>query len=218
MGVEETKRRPLRSRETKWAAATARWLRQAGIRPNQISVLSVVFSAVSAMCLILAATGSHSRRAVLFVAAAIFIQLRLLCNLFDGMVAVEGGLRTKSGEIFNDLPDRLSDPLIFVGAGYSITIVPWGGDLGWAAGLLSVLTAYVRVLGASAGAKQYFSGPMAKQQRMAVMTAACLIAVLEVVAGWPGAVVPIALGIIIIGCVATIVRRTRFIVSELEAK
>ena len=50
------------------------------------------------------------------------------------MVAVEGGRRTKSGEVFNDLPDRLSDPLILVGAGYALPYA-WGPQLGWAAGL-----------------------------------------------------------------------------------
>jgi len=154
----------------------------------------------------------------LFIVVAAFIQLRLLCNLFDGMVAVEGGLKTKSGEIYNELPDRLSDPLILVGAGYSISWVVWGSYLGWAAGLLAVLTAYVRVLGASAGVQQYFCGPMAKQQRMAVMTAACLVAALEAALGWEGRVITLALVLIVFGCIVTIVRRTRLIVRDLESR
>lgn len=35
---------------------------------------------------------------------------RLLCNLLDGMVAVEGGKRSKSGELYNDVPGLISPP------------------------------------------------------------------------------------------------------------
>jgi phosphatidylglycerophosphate synthase len=59
------------------------------------------------------------------------IQLRLLCNLLDGMVAIEGGFKTKTGEIFNELPDRLSDALILIGAAYSVPTVAATHDLGW---------------------------------------------------------------------------------------
>ena len=34
------------------------------------------------------------------MAAAAGIQLRLLCNLLDGMLAVEAGLKSRTGEIF----------------------------------------------------------------------------------------------------------------------
>ena len=135
------------------------------------------------------------------------------------MVAVEGGLRTKSGEIFNDLPDRLSDAFIFIGAGYSITWVGWGSDLGWLAALLAVLTAYVRVLGDSTGAGQYFAGPMAKQHRMAIMTAACLVGAIEAAAaGRPVRAVTLALAVIVAGCVVTVIRRTILIARYLESK
>ena len=78
---------------------------------------------------------------ILPVLAAVFIQCRLLCNLFDGMVAVEGGKGTPSGELFNDIPDRIADPLILIAAGYATTVVPWAAPLGWAAGLGAVFGA-----------------------------------------------------------------------------
>jgi hypothetical protein len=61
-------------------------------------------------------------------------------------------------------------------------------------------------------------GPMAKQQRMAVMTLACLLAALEPVLGWDGRVMTLALAVIVVGCAVTIVRRTRRIVRELESR
>src|SRR5688500_916159 len=112
-------RRPLRSRQTRWASGVAGWLTRRGVRPNQISLASVGFAALAAVCLILSRWAGPPAGAALLLAGAAFIQLRLLCNLFDGMVAVEGGMATKSGGLFNDLPDRVSDPLILIAAGYS---------------------------------------------------------------------------------------------------
>ena len=211
-------RRPIKARETNWARATAASLTRIGVRPNLISVISVVFAGLAGACIILGSRLGTDWGAALFVAAAAFIQLRLLCNLLDGMVAVEGGLKTRSGEIFNDLPDRLSDSIILVAAGYSATWAGWASALGWAAALMAVMTAYVRVLGGAAGAAQYFCGPMAKQTRMVVMTAACLVAVVEAILGWNGYTVTVALGVIIVGCIVTAARRTYLIVKELESK
>ena len=154
----------------------------------------------------------------LLLAAALGIQLRLLCNLLDGMVAIEGGMKSKTGEIWNDLPDRIADSLIFVGAGYSLYGLRWGPALGWLAAVLAIFTAYVRLLGGAAGVTQHFIGPMAKPQRMAAMTIACLLAAAERLAGWPPRALALALGIVIAGSVVTAVRRTRRIARELAAK
>ena len=216
--AEGTMRRPLRSRQTRWAAALAESVARRGVTPNQISLASVGSAALAGGCLALAPASAAFWGSVLLVAAAVCIQLRLLCNLLDGMVAIEGGLKTRSGEIFNDLPDRLADLLIFVGAGFAIGGGGWGGTLGWAAALLAILTAYVRVLGVSAGAGAHFEGPMAKPQRMALMTAACLTGAIEVAAGGHGRAMAAALAVIVVGCVVTIVRRTWRILRELEAR
>lgn len=80
------------------------------------------------------------------------------------------------------------------------------------------MTAYVRVLGGSAGASQYFSGPMAKQHRGLLITGACLIAAVEAGLGWRPHAITLVLGLIVLGCVITVIRRTRFIVRELDSK
>ena len=146
------------------------------------------------------------------------MQLRLLCNLFDGMVAIEGGFKTKAGEIFNELPDRFSDAFIFIGAAYSMPEFAWTYELGWAAAVLAVVTAYVRALGASMGAGQQFIGPMAKQQRMAVMTATCVVGAFAPVWPWLARMIPVALALVVLGCVVTIFRRCHRIAQEMELK
>jgi phosphatidylglycerophosphate synthase len=200
-------------RQTAWAAALSSWLVQRGVRPNQISFASVAFSVLAACCLLLGLGVPTVWRSVLLVLTAGCIQARLLCNLLDGMVAIEGGMKTKSGEIFNDLPDRVADALILVSAGYA---TGWSA-LGWAAALLAVLTAYVRLLGAATGAGHDFRGPMAKQQRMALMTAACLGAAVQSLAFGTQWLLVGALALIVVGCVITAIRRVRHIASTLEA-
>jgi phosphatidylglycerophosphate synthase len=210
-------RREVGSRKKTWAGRTAAFLTRAGVKPNYISISSIFFSAVCGVCLIYTSKAGKTLKIILFIVAAILVQLRLLCNLFDGMVAIEGGLKTKSGEIFNDFPDRISDPLILVGAGYAVSGLRFGVELGWLAGILAVLTAYVRVLSGSAGAKQSFSGPMAKQHRMAVITITLLVAAVGVKGGWYGLSIVIALSVIAVGCVITIFKRAADAISELES-
>lgn len=200
-------RRPLKSRSTAWARWLARRIAGTTITPNQISLVSIGFALVGGLLLL------RPDWPVALMFAAICIQLRLLCNLIDGMVAVEGGKGTPVGALYNEIPDRVADSLLLIGAGYGLGLPA----LGWLAALLAALTAYVRALGGSLGLPQDFRGPQAKPQRMALLTAGCLLAALET--GWRGShySLAIALGLIVVGTVWTLVRRTRAIATQLEA-
>lgn len=201
-------RRPLKVRDLGLAKSIASGLSRKNITPNQISILSVVFAMLGAGCLLASGWYSGIPSMVLLLLAATVIQLRLLCNLFDGMVAVEGGKSTPSGELFNDIPDRIADPLLLVAAGYAVSSPAWVAELGWCAGLLSVMTAYVRTLSASIGAPVNFAGPMAKQHRMAVLTVACVVAAAEALLSGTQWALLLALLVIVIGSVMTAVRRS----------
>lgn len=211
---DDLSRRHVETRGKKWAVATARWLSGLNITPNQISWTSILFAAICAGFLLLA---SQREEWWMWIGALICIQGRLLCNLFDGMVAVEGGKKTASGEIFNDFPDRISDPLIIVATGYAISGLPYACLLGWIAGMSAVLTAYARFLGAACGAGQNFMGPMAKQHRMALLSVASLVAGIFSAAAWHQWVVYGALCLMTVGCVITIFRRLSAAVRKLEA-
>lgn len=126
---------------------------------------------------------------------ALCIQGRLICNLLDGMVAIEGGKKSVLGALYNEFPDRIADSIFIIALGYA-TPFPF---LGWLGALAAALTAYVRVFGGSLGLPQDFRGPMAKQHRMAVMTLACVLGAVEnhlYATGWAllAALVMIALG------------------------
>lgn len=176
-------RRPLTSRDTFWAKRLASYLAKKQITPNQISCLSVVFSLLPFFCFNWLGPWygrqhlfevAAWQEALLFIGAAIGIQLRLLCNLIDGMVAVEGGKKSALGELFNEFPDRISDLLTIVPIGYMISEMEYMVELAWAAAAIAILTAYIRSIGAALTGQQFYVGPMAKPHRMALITVACL--------------------------------------------
>jgi len=162
-------RRPLASRDTAWARRIAAALARSSVTPNQISTVSIAFAALGAWALV-------DGRPLSLVGAAICVQLRLLCNLIDGMVAIEGGKQSATGALYNEFPDRIADSLFLVALGCACG-VPW---LGWLAALLAALTAYVRATGGALGLAQDFRGPMAKPHRMAVLTVGCLVGAAEI--------------------------------------
>src|SRR5438045_4216085 len=179
METTTTARRPLKTRQKEWAKAIAHFLVRQRVHPNVISVMSIIFAALAGVALSSSSYSTPPHRVLLLLVAVAGIQLRLLCNMLDGMVAVEGKMQTKSGEIFNDLPDRISDALILVPAGYAVPELPYGPVLGWCAALLAIFTAYVRLLGGASGLTQSFMGAMAKPHRLAALTVACLLSVVE---------------------------------------
>lgn len=201
-------RRPIAARATGWARALSTALARSSITPNQISLISMFFAAVGAIVLV----WGFSPWGLLL--AAICVQLRLLCNLLDGMVAVECGKQTATGGLYNEFPDRVADSLLIVALGYA-AMYPW---LGWLGALLAALTAYVRVFGGSAGLDQDFRGPMAKPQRMAVLTLACVISAAELY--WNGSRHALLLGAVVIaaGSALTCFTRIRVMAIRLHEK
>ncbi|MBD9601611.1 MULTISPECIES: CDP-alcohol phosphatidyltransferase family protein [unclassified Pseudomonas] len=199
-------RRPIKTRSAGWAKHITDILVKRDISPNQISVASIAFALAGVVAL------NIDSGVIGSICCAIGIQLRLLCNLFDGMVAIEGGKKSDIGSLYNEFPDRIADSLLIVGLGYAIG----QSDLGWFAALAAALTAYVRVFGGSIGLKQTFIGPMAKQHRMAVMTAGLLLNAIEAKFYGTHYVLLIALVVIALGSVATCVTRTLAIAKQLK--
>lgn len=208
-----TDRRPLASRETGWARMLTRWLAASDVTPNQISIASMVAAAVAGAAFYLGAQAQGPLFVILLLLGALGCQIRLLCNLFDGLVAVEAGKGEPDGAFWNEAPDRVSDLLILAGLGYGVGLPA----LGWAAAAMAIGTAYVRELGRATDGVNDFSGPMAKPQRMAVVTAAAVLAVLVPFIGMSGLTVLIAaLWILTIGTAVTSVRRAIALIRRLS--
>jgi phosphatidylglycerophosphate synthase len=198
----------------------AGWLAARNVSPNLISVLGMVAGLAAGAFL----AGTHVTenvlaRRVLWLCAAAGIQLRLIANMLDGMVAVASQKASAMGELYNELPDRVSDLTIIIGPGYAVGGSPVAG---YVAACAAVLTAYLRAVGKAAGVSNLFLGPMAKPHRMFVLTVASLTAAIFP-ATWrfhywhrPTGVIFFALLLIIVGCILTILRRLERIVLVLR--
>lgn len=218
--MEENKdnRRPIASREAGWAKSAAAWLAAKNVSPNAISLMSIVFSGLSLLAFWANSQTFYTchvpqerwKDIICLISAIVFIQLRLLMNMLDGMVAVEHNRKSIYGGLYNEVPDRISDTLTLLGVGYMAAETGYGWTLAWLAIFLSIMTAYIRTLGASLGTGHFFSGPMAKPHRMALVCAGCVIGIF-----WT----PVFYYLLIlmnIGLVVTCYRRLAKIVAALK--
>lgn len=213
-------RRPIAARDLKVIQAVAAWMAARGFSANGISVAGMVFGLLGGVALFYTARTPDLVARGLWVAGAACIQLRLLANLFDGMVAIARGTASKVGELYNEVPDRVSDTAILVGLGYAS-----GGHvlLGLGAALAAMMTAYVRAVGKGAGAPNEFCGPMAKQQRMFLATLTSLFCAFTP-AAWQRVdvgccvlgVPALVLAVIVAGALVTTVRRLLKIAAKLR--
>lgn len=198
-------RRPIANAFRATARGAVRFCVRRHIHPDVISYLSIVASALAAVLF----WHSSSAPALLLV-APVFCYARLWLNMLDGMVAIASGQATPRGEILNDLPDRVSDVLIFAGVAHSGLGTPL---LGYWAAIFALLTAYVGTLGQAVGVQREFSGVMAKPWRMVILH----IGAWSALAFGRAAIIDWACAVIIAGCIQTIAVRLRRILSALRA-
>ena len=182
-----------------------------GIAPDAISYLSVVAALIAAICF----WKSEATRWLLIV-APLFCYLRLWFNMLDGLVAFAAGQASRRGELLNDLPDRISDVVIFVGIAHSGLMNPF---IGYWAAISAVLTSYVGLFGQALGVQRQFGGTMSKPWRMVALHAGAWLtfflgpqsSAIFTIFDWTCLVV-------IAGCVETIVVRLKRITAALQDK
>jgi phosphatidylglycerophosphate synthase len=211
-----TSRRPIAEPFRRTARLVVRAAVAAKVHPDAISYGSIAAAAGAGACFWMS-----GRCAVLLVVGPMLCYLRLWLNMLDGMVALASGKASLRGEILNDLPDRVSDALIFAGVAQSgLCSVPAGY---WAA-IFALLTAYVGMFGQAVGAGRQFGGVMSKPWRMVALHVGAWVTLGLI--WWDGG--RIRLGpmtvldwtciAIILGCMQTMAVRLRRILAVLSAK
>ena len=129
---QPAERRPITTRETRGAKRVAGWLSRRGVRPNTISVAGMIAGILAGAALAATSYWPEAARYA-WIIGAVLIQVRLLANMFDGMVAVETKQMSSLGELYNEVPDRVSDVATLVGLGYAagsnITLGYCGGHI-----------------------------------------------------------------------------------------
>ena len=209
-------RRPIADGFRRTAHGATRFCVRTGVSADAISYSSLGFAAAAAICF-----WQSNRYPPLLLVAPLFCGLRLWCNMLDGMVALASGQASWPGEILNDLPDRVSDVLIFVGAAHSGWMHPLFGY--WAA-LLSLGTAYVGMLGQAVGVQREFSGWMSKPWRMLALGLGAWLS--YALLRWNHGDIVLAelsaldwiCGVVIAGCLQTSVQRVSRILRALKKK
>ena len=212
---QPTSRRPIADAFRRTAHGAVRLCVRAGIHPDAVSYCSVVAAGLAAVCF-----WQAGRQYWLLLIGPGFCYVRLWCNMLDGMVALASGKASWRGEILNDLPDRVSDVLIFVGVAHSGLNAP--APAYWAA-IMALLTAYVGMLGQAVGVHREFSGIMAKPWRMVALHIGAWFTLGLMYAGrgicWHGfSVLDGTCVVVIAGCVQTIAVRLHRIMGALRAK
>jgi phosphatidylglycerophosphate synthase len=207
-------RRPIAQMFRRTADAATRWSVRRGIHPDVISYLSILAALIAAICF-----WKSSEFPWLLIIGPLFCFLRLWFNMLDGMVAVASGKASARGEILNDLPDRISDVIIFAGVAHSGWMNPF---IAYWAAIFAVLTAYVGLFGQAVGGKREFGGIMSKPWRMVALSLGAWATFICRSCG-DGAIIVGRLTIldwtclvIIAGCLETIVVRLRSIARSLE--
>lgn len=198
-------RRPIAAAFRRTARGAVRLCVRWRVHPDVVSYLSIVASAIAAVLF-----WGSGRMPWCLLVAPLFCYVRLWLNMLDGMVALASRQASPRGEILNDLPDRISDVLIFAGVAHSGIATP---PVAYWTAILALLTAYVGTLGQAVGVQREFSGVMSKPWRMVVLHAG---------AWWTLATAQPAIDqacvLIIAGCIQTIVIRLRRILTALHAK
>jgi phosphatidylglycerophosphate synthase len=184
------------------------------ISPDAISYASILAALVAALCF-----WKSGRNAWLLIIAPLFCYLRLWFNMLDGMVAIAAGKASARGEIVNDLPDRLSDVIIFVGVAHSGVMNPLVGY--WTA-IFALFTAYVGLFSQAIAGRREFSGIMSKPWRMVALSLGawamfvCRVRQVELHDFGRLTVLDWTCLVIIAGCLETIIVRLKRIVIALQ--
>jgi phosphatidylglycerophosphate synthase len=186
------------------------------IHPDAISYSSILAALAAAICF-----WKSGQTPWLLIVAPLFCYLRLWLNMLDGMVALAASKASPRGEILNDLPDRVSDIVIFAGVAHSGLMNPF---IGYWAAIFAVLTAYVGLFGQAAGVQREFSGMMSKPWRMVALHLGAWLAYacrsyggsIQSIGGFT--ILDWTCLIVIAGCLQTVVVRLKRILIALQNK
>ena len=196
-----TSRRPIADVFRRTADAATRFCVRNGIHPDAISYLSIVAALLAAICFW---QSGHIRW--LLIIAPLLCYLRLWFNMLEGMVAVAANKASRRGEILNDLPDRVSDIIIFIGVAHSGFMNPLFGY--WAA-IFAILAAYVGLFGQALGGQREFGGIMSKPWRMVALSVGAWLTFFLQRGPERFSILDLTCVIIVIGCIQTIVVRLK---------
>jgi archaetidylinositol phosphate synthase len=193
-------------------AKKLRWL-----DPDIVSYAAVIVAAGTGWCFYKAAESPS-----LLLVAIFLTLLRMTLNTIDGVMAIQRGKHTLTGEIVNALPDRYSDILVVAGIALSPLCREW---LGLAALASVFLVSYTGMLGKAIGVSWQHQGPMGKVERMITMMVFALFQFFLLpesqsvtIAGVAITPMEMAMGLFVVLGQYTVLRRLKGQIGEIHQK
>ncbi len=169
-------------------------LHQLGITANQLTISAVFLS-------VFMGVGFYyykDYRYFLLLIPAGYL-LRMTLNALDGMMATHYNMKSKLGEILNELGDVVSDLVIILPMAFIPNTNPWVIII---FGILAVINEYCGILAKAISGTRHYEGPMGKSDRALLIGLFCTIYYfwngIELYANW---IFGIASGLIIISSV-----------------
>ena len=142
-------------------------LHNVGIQPNFLTVFTIIFSFFIGYLLFL---GIDNQIYFLFVSLGLLI--RMMLNALDGMMATTYNLKSKKGEVLNEIGDILSDIAIYFPFIYfkSLSL-----ELIIIFISLSVINEFCGLLAKSVSGIRRYDGPMGKSDRAFLVGIICIV-------------------------------------------
>jgi len=137
-----------------------------GITPNQVTISTMLLSMVTGMLIVF-----FHHETFVFILIPIVMFVRMALNAIDGMLAKEHHMKSKLGNILNELGDVISDACLFLPFAF---IPGFSAILITAIVVLAIISEMTGILGVVIGASRRYDGPMGKSDRAFVFGALAL--------------------------------------------
>ena len=162
--------RPIVERSA-FAGKIARFLARLGVTPNFLSVLSLIFAAISGI--LFAVSGGECGNFNIFLFfAGVFVAANAVFDTLDGVLARETGNATRKGDFLEHVLDRYADVFILLG-------IIFGGYARWDVGTVAIvgvlLSSYIGVQAQAVGLKRVYGGVLGRADRLLLILAATFL-------------------------------------------
>lgn len=162
-----------------------------GVTPNQVTVAAIFLSVSTGLVLLYFNVHTYI---LLIVPVVMFVRMAL--NAIDGMLAKEHDMKTKLGNVLNELGDVVSDACLFL----PFALIPgFSAPLIVLIVIVSIISEMAGVMGEVIGTSRRYDGPMGKSDRAFMFGVLAIFGAFEFLLGfWVTVILAIMIGLIII--------------------
>lgn len=161
----------LRPLALKYLEPLSRAAADAGISPNAVSALSLVFAALSGLLFYYSGSDPESGP-LLVLAAGLLVALNSLLDAMDGVMARYLGVSSLKGDFLDHVIDRYADSFIICG-------IFFGGHAQWQIGVMTIvgvlITSYLGTQAQALNLGRYYGGIIGRADRLILIMLATVV-------------------------------------------